>query len=165
MLWSMMNHRRNVQGEQLITLQMVYQIKTKNINVVPDKVDEDKVQSVTDTDNEFTDGQTPRRKLQSNWHFACQLTRIYGNLQSDISEPYKVQFDYLKDSQSDSYYKNDMKEKVNDLVRLHELMQQKLKTSSYSEQIQILTLVPGRRSPMYCSEYSNVFEYLVRTSH
>ena len=76
----MMNHRRNVQGEQLITLQMVYQIKTKNINVVPDKVDEDKVQSVTDTDNEFTDGQTPRRKLQSNWHFACQLTRIYGNL-------------------------------------------------------------------------------------
>ena len=71
-----MNHRRNVQGEQLITLQMVYQIKTKNINVVPDKVDEDKVQSVTDTDNEFTDGQAPRRKLQSNWHFACQLTRI-----------------------------------------------------------------------------------------
>ena len=38
--------------------------------------DEDKVQSVTDTDNEFTDGQAPRRKLQSNWHFACQLTRI-----------------------------------------------------------------------------------------
>ena len=58
-----------------------------------------------------------------------------------------------------------MKEKVNDLVRLHELMQQKLKTSSYSEQIQTLILVPGRRSRMYCSEYSNVFEYLVRTSH
>ena len=29
-----------------------------------------------------------------------------------------------------------MKEKVNDLVRLHEAMQEKLKTASYSEQIQ-----------------------------
>ena len=35
-----------------------------------------------------------------------------------------------------------MKKKVNDLVRLHEAMQEKLKTASYSEQIQILTLVP-----------------------
>ena len=35
-----------------------------------------------------------------------------------------------------------MKEKVIDLVRLHEIMQEKLKTASYSEQIQIFTLVP-----------------------
>ena len=35
-----------------------------------------------------------------------------------------------------------MKEKVNDLVRLHKAMQEKLKTASYSKQIQILTLVP-----------------------
>ena len=48
----------------------------------------------------------------------------------------------MKDSESDSYDKNDMKEKVNDLVRLHEAMQEKLKTALYSEQIQILTLVP-----------------------
>ena len=47
----------------------------------------------------------------------------------------------MKDSEPDSYDKNDMKEKVNDLVRLHEVMQEKLKTASYSEQIQILTLV------------------------
>ena len=60
-------------------------------------------------------------------------------LKSDISEAYKVQVDCLKDSESDSYNKNDMKEKVNDLVRLHKAMQEKLKTS-YSEQIQILTL-------------------------
>ena len=63
-------------------------------------------------------------------------------LRSNISEAYKVQVDCLKDSESDSYNKNDMKEKVNDLVRLHEAMQEKLKTASYSEQIQILTLVP-----------------------
>ena len=54
-------------------------------------------------------------------------------LTSDISEAYKVQFDCLKDSDSDSYDKNHMKEKVNDLIRLHKAMQEKLKTISYSE--------------------------------
>ena len=58
-----------------------------------------------------------------------------------------------------------MKEQVNDLVRWHDAMQKKSKTASYSEQIQILTLVPDKWSRMYCSEYFNVFEYLVWTSH
>ena len=58
-----------------------------------------------------------------------------------------------------------MKEKVDDLVRLHEVMQGKLKTVSYSEQIQIRTFVPDKWwSGIYCSEYFNVFEYLVWTS-
>ena len=47
-------------------------------------------------------------------------------LKSNISEAYKVQVDCLKDLESDSYYKNDMKEKVNDLVTLHKVMQEKL---------------------------------------
>ena len=64
-------------------------------------------------------------------------------------------------SESVSYDKNDMQEKVNVLVRLHEAMQEKLKRASYSEPIQILTLVPDEWSRMYCSEYSNIFEYLV----
>ena len=51
-----------------------------------------------------------------------------------------------------------MKEKVNDLVCLHEVMQEELKTVSYSEQIQILTSVPNKWSQMYCWEYFNVFE-------
>ena len=50
----------------------------------------------------------------------------------------------MKDSEPDCYDKDDMKERVNDLVRLHEAMQEKLKTASYSEQIQILTLVPDK---------------------
>ena len=54
-----------------------------------------------------------------------------------------------------------MQKKVNVLVRLHEAMQEKSKTASYSEQIQILTLVPDIWSRMYCLEYFNVFEYLV----
>ena len=46
-----------------------------------------------------------------------------------------------------------MKEKVNDLVWLNEAMQGKKKTASYSEQIQILILVPDKWSRMCCSEY------------
>ena len=37
-----------------------------------------------------------------------------------------------------------MKEKVNDLVRLHKAMQEKLKTVSFSEQFRILFLVPDK---------------------
>ena len=85
-------------------------------------------------------------------------------LKSNISEAYKVQVDCLKDSESDSYDRNDTKER-SDLVRLHKAMQEKLKLASYSEQIQILTLVPDKWSRMYCSEYFNVFEYFVWTSH
>ena len=57
--------------------------------------------------------------------------------------------------------KNDMQEKVNALVRLQEAIQEKLKRASYSERIQILTLVPDKWSRMYCSEYFNIFEYPV----
>ena len=82
---------------------------------------------------------------------------------SNISEEYKVQVECLKDSECDSYDKSDVKEKVNDLVRLHKAMQEKLKRTSYSGQIQILTLVLDKWSRMYCSEYFNVFECLVST--
>ena len=86
-------------------------------------------------------------------------------LKNDISDECKVQIDCLKDSESNYYDKNDMKGKVNDLVRLHKVIQENLKTASYSEQIQILTLVPEKWSQMYCSECINIFEYLVLTSH
>ena len=71
----------------------------------------------------------------------------------------------MNNLQPDSYDKNDMQEKVNVLVRLHEAIQEKLKTASYSEPIQILTLIPDKWSRMYCSEYFDIFEYLVWTSH
>ena len=82
-------------------------------------------------------------------------------LKNNISEAQKVQVDCLNNSESDSYDKNDMQKKVNVLLRLHEAMQEKLKTASYSEPIQILTLVPDKWSRMYYSEYFNIFEYLV----
>ena len=58
-----------------------------------------------------------------------------------------------------------MQKKVNVLVRLHQAMQEKSKTVSYSEPIQILTLVHDKWSRMYCSEYFYILEYLVCTSH
>ena len=85
-------------------------------------------------------------------------------LKSDISEACKVQVDCLKDPESDYYDKNDMKKKVNDLVRLKKAMQEKLKVASYSEKIQILTLVLDKWSRIYCLEYFNVFEYLICAS-
>ena len=123
--------------------------------------DEDKFQSITDTDNEFIECQTPRKKLQSIGISRVSLQAFTKTLKSNISEVHRVQVNCLKDSESDSYDKNDMKEKLNDFVRLQEAMQEKLKIVSYSEQIQILTLVPDKWSRMYCSESFNVFEYLV----
>ena len=52
-------------------------------------------------------------------------------LKSNISEAYKVQVECLKDSESDSCDKNDMKEKVNDLVRFHKAMQDSSNPNSY----------------------------------
>ena len=65
-------------------------------------------------------------KTPINWH-------LWKLLKSDISKAYKVQVDCLEDSESDSYDKNDMKEKVNDLVRLYKAMQDKFKTALCSE--------------------------------
>ena len=75
----LMKYCRKVKGEQVITLQMAQQLKTKNINVVPGQLFcrqckakflldqthciDDQVQSVTDTDNEFTECQTQRKQL------------------------------------------------------------------------------------------------------
>ena len=71
--------------------------------------------------------------LQSIGISPVSLHAFIKTLKSNISEVYKVQVDYLKDSESDSFDKNDMKEKVNDLVKLHKAMQKKLKTASSSE--------------------------------
>ena len=86
--------------------------------------DQDKVQSVTDTDNEFTECQTPRKSSnQLAFNLSAYTHSFMETLKSDISEACKVQVDCLKDSESNYYEKNDMKERVNDLVRLHKVIQ------------------------------------------
>ena len=70
----------------------------------------------------------------------------------------------MNNSESDLYDKNDMQKKVDVLVRLHKAMQEKMKTASYSEPIQISSLVPDKWCRMYPSEYFNILGYLVWTS-
>ena len=96
--------------------------------------DQDKVQSVTGTDNEFTECQTPRKKLQSIGILPVSLNAFNKNLKNNISKACKVQVKFLKineSSESISYDKNYMKEKKNDLVSLHKAIQEKLKTALY----------------------------------
>ena len=102
-----------------------------------------------------------KEKDPINWDFTWHA--FMKTLKSDISKAYRVQVDCLEIQSL--YDKNGIKEKLNGLVTLHKAFQEKLKTASYSEQIQILTLVPDKLSRMYCSEYFNVFEYLIWTSH
>ena len=89
--------------------------------------DHDKYQSVTDTNSEFTESQTPGKKRQSIGISPLSLHAFIKALKSNIalSEAYKVQVDCLKDSKPDSCDKNDMKQRMNDLVRLREAMQEK----------------------------------------
>ena len=82
----LMKHRRKAIGEQVIIPQIDQQLKTKNISDVSGQLfcyqckdkflletdrqtecidDQDKFQFVKDTDNEFTECQTPTKKLQS----------------------------------------------------------------------------------------------------
>ena len=84
-----------------------------------------------------------KEKAPIDWHFTCQLTQIYENFKKRCFRSIQSTKRLFENSESDSYDKNDMKEKVHDLVRLHNSMQEKLKTASYSEQIQILTLPDG----------------------
>ena len=99
-----MKHRRKVKVKQVITLQMAQQLKEKilmlrqgNYFVLSVKlnfccrqthgIDEQiKVQSVTDTDNEFTGCQTPRKKLQSIGILPASLRAFMKTLKSNISE-------------------------------------------------------------------------------
>ena len=126
----LIKHRRKAKGEQVITLQMAQQLKRKkilmlyqnNYFVVNVKLnfcqrqthyidDQDKFQSVTETCNEFTDFQTPRTKLQSIGISPISLHAFMKTLKSNILEAQKVQVDCLKNSESDSYDKNNMKKK------------------------------------------------------
>ena len=69
--------------------------------------DQDKFQSVKDTDNEFTECQTSRKKLQSIGISPVSLNAFMKTLKSDISEANKVQVD------SHSFDESDMKEMMN----------------------------------------------------
>ena len=61
-------------------------------------------------------------------------------------------------------YDGDTKNKAENLDRLHAAIKEKLVTTSNTEKLQILTLVPNSWSRKYCSEYFGVSEYLIRSA-
>ena len=75
-----------------------------------------------------------KEKAPINWCFTCQLTHIYANFKEQYSEACKVQVNCLKDPESDSYEKK-WYERESEWLRLHEAMEEKSKTESYSGQI------------------------------
>ena len=94
---------------------MAQQLKTKNIGVIPGQLfcrhskakflletethyidDQDKVQSATDTDNEFNECQTPRKKVQSIHISSVSVHAFMNTIKSDISEAYKVKLNVWK---------------------------------------------------------------------
>ena len=68
-------------------------------------------------------------KAAVNWYFNCQLTLIYENVKEGYFRCVQCTSWLFENSGSDSFDKNDMKEKVNDLVRIQEIMQKKIKSS------------------------------------
>ena len=116
-----------LKSEQVIILQMDQLLKTKNISDVSGQISCCQCKNlVKDTDNEFTEYQTPRKKFQSIGISPVSLHPFTKTLKSNISEAPKVKVDRLKCWESDSYDKNEMQEKVNVSVRLQEAMQEKL---------------------------------------
>ena len=92
-----------------------------------------------------------------------KLDKVVSTYKSNISEAYEVNKGLLDDSDS-VFVTDDVQRKAAELERLHDAMREKLKTASYPEKIQILTLVPDKWSCEYASKQFNVSEYLIRTA-
>ena len=93
----------------MIILQIDQQLKTKNISGVPGQISCFQCKYlVKDTGNEFTECQTPRKKLQSIGISLVSLHAFTKTLKTNISEAQKVQVDQFNNSEFDSY---DMQEK------------------------------------------------------
>ena len=114
--------------------------------------DQDKFESVKDTDNEFAECQTPRKKLQSSGISPVSLHAFMKKAQ-------KVQVDCLNNSEPDSYDKNDMQKKMPWLGCTRQC--KKNQKHHHIRNESKFLMVPDKWSRMYCSEYFNVLEYFV----
>ena len=87
-----------------------------------------------------------------------------GKFTSEFSQAYGIEEDELVTSEDKEILGkyDDPRSKSDELDRLHELMKDKLKGSSFSEKIQILTLIPDSWSRSYCSTFFDVSEHLIR---
>ena len=87
--------------------------------------------------------------------------KVVDTYKSTIAETYDVSRDVL-DTSNSVFEESDAQWKAAELERLHDAMREKLKTASYPEKIQILTLIPDKWSREYASKQFNVREYLIQ---
>ena len=127
--------------------------------------------------------QTPRKRLDTsletvgvsplNLHGVLQhsratsakqkLDKVVATYKSTTAEAYDVSKDVLNTSDS-VFEESDAHWKAAELERLHDAMREKLKTASYPEKIQILTLILDKWSREYISKQFDVSEYLIETA-
>ena len=86
-----MNHCRKVKGEQVVTLQMTQQLKTKNINVLLKRL------FCRQAKANFCQRQTDCIDDEDIFHSPVGLHAFKKTLKSNISEAYKVEVHRLKD--------------------------------------------------------------------
>ena len=70
----------------------------------------------------------------------------------------------VADTSDSVFEESDAQWKAAELERLHDAMREKLKTASYPEKIQILTLIPNKLLQEFASKQLNVSEYLIGTA-
>ena len=92
-----------------------------------------------------------------------KLRKVMDAYKEDIASAYNIENCEL-DPEPEQKNNEAIEKKAIELDRLHAAMKEKLSTSSNSEKIQILTLVPDSWSRKDCAEYFNVSEYLIRSA-
>ena len=92
------------------------------------------------------------------------MDKVVDNLRSNLCDAYSIEIDQITNPNEQNKDEKDVvKVKADELDRLHNLMKEKLKLSTYPEKVQILTLVPDKWSRKHCAfEYFGISEYLIR---
>ena len=80
-----------------------------------------------------------------------KLKNVLNVYKEDISTAFNISD--IQIEEPPLIYGRDTKNKTEELGRLHAAMKEKLVTTSSTEKLQILTLVPDSWTQKYCSEY------------
>ena len=96
------------------------------------------------------------------------MEKVVNTYKSTVAEAYDLSKDVLDTSDS-IFEESDAQWNAAELERLHDAMREKLKTASYPEKIQILTLSANKWPQEYTSKQFDmkqfdVSEYLIRTA-
>ena len=91
----------------------------------------------------------------------AKLKKVLNVHKEDISTAYVLDIEV---EEPPPIYDRDAKNKAEELDRLHPAMKEKLVTTSNTEKMQILTLVPDSWSQKYCSEYFGVSEHSIQSA-